>query len=927
MPRELILLSPYTPPTQHALMLGVEETNCWLNAWSALWHPSAILGASAPPKWASPYDYDPPVADHIYAIPETPPLYLAGDWDDRVREVRAAAFRSDQGRQTTLEKMYAALAEVGQHVHAGELTDSDARPFFGIGLAYAVIETLFDAMEHERLLDRDGFWADMQEAARNPGSALPHLQKAAAKLQSARDTLYPANISLLDFAILDEKHASAPLPAAIDRQSPINVIATGKALEEIAREYPDRIRALKSALSADSSAESRLEICGGPYCDREDELLPLESQLWNLRHGIAATKSVLGCDVTTYASARGCFHLQTPSVLQQFGIAKALLISFDDGRLPSHKAAVIQWSTADGRQIEALTRTPLPADDPQTYFHLTHYLHQTIMQDQSAIVGLLHRPGVAAAPWYEDWLALSTLGPVLGAWTTVSNFLREGVVGEYASPPSVDEFAIDALEPRCEQPGENASVSWFARHLRLRRRLDASATYAALYRALGGGFDLELHDRFSALEDRIEQSDSVRSEELEKIELLVSKPLIARLLSRATERKPGLFLLNPCAFARRVTLEGNDIHKDVLPGGAIKSIQHDADQSRLVAEIPALGFAWLPRTADISSSQARNPRPIKLADQKSIRNEYLEAEIDPSTGGLRSIRDLQSRENRIGQQLVFQPGSRSVVEEIQVTSTGPALGEIVSTGALVDEHDEKLATFRQRFRVWLGRPLLEMRIELFVVHKPTGYPWHAYYGSRFAWRDERATLIRGVVGQGATTTHSRPTTPDYLELRSGRHRTLILPGGLPFHQRHGARMLDVILVPQGESATTFELAISLDRELPMQTAWGFTSPVLAVPVEMGPPHIGPTGWLFHVDAPNLLMTSLAAEAGDSAVVNIRLLEVAGVSGSAELRCPRNPESAELVDALGETQQSLLVQDDSVQFDYSEHGLINIRVRF
>lgn len=140
-------------------------------------------------------------------------------------------------------------------------------------------------------------------------------------------------------------------------------------------------------------------------------------------------------------------------------------------------------------------------------------------------------------------------------------------------------------------------------------------------------------------------------------------------------------------------------------------------------------------------------------------------------------------------------------------------------------------------------------------------------------------------------------------------------------------MLDVILVPQGESATTFELAISLDRELPMQTAWGFTSPVLAVPVEMGPPHIGPTGWLFHVDAPNLLMTSLAAEAGDSAVVNIRLLEVAGVSGSAELRCPRNPESAELVDALGETQQSLLVQDDSVQFDYSEHGLINIRVRF
>ena len=42
MPRELILLSPYTPPTQHALMLGAEDTGAWLNGWSALWHPAAV---------------------------------------------------------------------------------------------------------------------------------------------------------------------------------------------------------------------------------------------------------------------------------------------------------------------------------------------------------------------------------------------------------------------------------------------------------------------------------------------------------------------------------------------------------------------------------------------------------------------------------------------------------------------------------------------------------------------------------------------------------------------------------------------------------------------------------------------------------------------------------------------------------------------
>jgi hypothetical protein len=403
--------------------------------------------------------------------------------------------------------------------------------------------------------------------------------------------------------------------------------------------------------------------------------------------------------------------------------------------------------------------------------------------------------------------------------------------------------------------------------------------------------------------------------------------LVERLLSRATDNKPGLLLLNPCAFARRVTLERTDFAAAPPVGGAVKASQRDGELTRLVVEVPALGFTWLSRTGEPGASATASRRPLKLADQQTLRNESLEVEIDPATAGLRAIRDTRNRENRLGQQLVFQPGSRTVVKEIQVTSAGPALGEIVSTGALLDDHDSILTTFRQKFRVWLGRPLLEMRIEIYPEHQPQGYPWHAYYGARFAWRDERATLVRGVLGQGSVTTHTRPTTPDFLELRSGPLRTQLLPGGLPFHQRHGSRMLDVILVPPGETAKAFDLALSLDREQPMQTAWGLTSPVLAVPVEKGPPHIGSTGWLFHLDAPNLLMTSLTAEPDEAAVVVARMLELSGFAGAAELRCPRDPKEAALVDALGETQQTLGPSGDGVPFDYGAHDLVNVRVGF
>src|SRR5581483_9427529 len=111
------------------------------------------------------------------------------------------------------------------------------------------------------------------------------------------------------------------------------------------------------------------------------------------------------------------------------------------------------------------------------------------------------------------------------------------------------------------------------------------------------------------------------------------------------------------------------------------------------------------------------------------------------------------------------------VSKIETTSTGPALGEIVSEGVLLDVQQEVVAHFRQRFRAWLGRPVLDLRIDLQPVTPPQGYPWHSYYGSRFAWREERAVLLRGSGGVPQPTTHPRPETPDFLELRSGQQNT------------------------------------------------------------------------------------------------------------------------------------------------------------
>jgi hypothetical protein len=265
--------------------------------------------------------------------------------------------------------------------------------------------------------------------------------------------------------------------------------------------------------------------------------------------------------------------------------------------------------------------------------------------------------------------------------------------------------------------------------------------------------------------------------------------------------------------------------------------------------------------------------------------------------------------------------------EVKATSTGPALGEVISEGAILGDRQEVLATFRQRFRAWLGRPVLDLRIEIYPEQPPEGYAWHAYYGARFAWRDERALLLRGVNGSGAVTSHTRPQTPDYLEIRQSRQNTVIFPGGLPFHQRHGARMLDVILRPPGETAHAFELALGLDRENPMLTALGLVTPVPCVPVAKGPPHIGASGWLFHLDSPNLLLTSIRPAPAGADAVTARLLECGFQSCQAELRCARDPRRAVLLDARGEIMREADVQGDSAVFEVSLHDLIQLKVEF
>ena len=896
------------------------------------------------------------------------------------------------------------------------LDEEQIKPFLAVGLGYLLLASLSEAMEHENLLETEQFWEDVQKAiAELVGVTLPsdkpeepsepqpqsqpepadesqddysqqddykydytpedgsyedyrdyeskpsspppeitepwlkHLQSAALRLQSAREVLYPVTIYLLDIFVPDSHHPDAHWPASFEATAPLNVIASASMLETISKNHPELWQRIREGVDNDS-----LQVCGGCYLEREDTLLPMESQFWNLLKGREVSQQLLGKPINVFARKRFYAHPQLPMFLSSVGLNRALMLTLDDSALPNYQSPTVSWPSPDGKVVDVYVRAPLQADNPEVGFNLGYHLYKTIREDHSATVAFMHGTK-ADIPWMEDFVELTRFGSIFGEWVTYSRYFDDVMAGEHTSALSADEFHFDYLSERVAE-GEHHSApmtkfpaSGIAEHHRLRRRMDACWTLAAMFRGLAGKSDSSnIEEDLSTVEDSLETTGPNFSQPAEAVENKINEAeakilqtFADRLLSKAKANEPGYLIINPCSYKRRVALELPKGERPLPVEGIVKACQLDPEQLRVVLEIPALGFAWIPKSGPPGTP---NPKMrMKLADDRGVRNEFFEVDIDPETGGIQGMADRKTQIPRLVQRLIFNPGSTMKATSVKVTSVGPALGEMVAEGEILGDQQQLLARYKQRYRVWSGRPVLEMRIEIHPEQPAAGYPWHAFFGSRFAWRDERTVLLRGFNATRFPTNHSRPQTPDFLEIRGHGHNTVIFPAGLPFLTKSEGRIVDLILMPEHETCQVFDIAIGLDREFPMLTSQGLISPVPYIPVEKGPPHIGSSGWLYHLDMPNLLLTSMRPGgrevpyedyAGESSevkafhdAITVRLFECASASDQAEFRCVRDPLRAAMLNARGERLLDNSVSGDAVFLEVTPGDFNQLLIEF
>ena len=270
----------------------------------------------------------------------------------------------------------------------------------------------------------------------------------------------------------------------------------------------------------------------------------------------------------------------------------------------------------------------------------------------------------------------------------------------------------------------------------------------------------------------------------------------------------------------------------------------------------------------------------------------------------------------------------------EVTCAGPTLGEIVTRSEIVDqEHDEVLAECVQTFRVRRGLPVVELEIEIVPQKLPDTDPWNCYFASRFAWNDDGAALTRGLLQSAFGIQGDRIESPYYLEIASGERRTTILFDGLPFHRKTGPRMVDSILISEGESARKFRFQIAVDQDYPMKSAMELLNPPVLHTSETGPAELT-QGWFFHLKQKNIqilgiepLMAQPDSESQAGFGFALRLLETEGRSRKCKLRMFRTPSSARKRDFVGKTLAEIAIQNESVLFELNPHELVDVEFCF
>ena len=906
---ELLILLPCHSLEDFPTHYDQEEAGSLLAAWTALWHPSLIRGCGKMPTWGR-MDMPPDdLAGRLIVVPSLAYHELPTGFDRQVADAGGCLLKDLSDRQEIIEQALRQSGGSGEAIEAERVAD-----FLALGYCYLQIELLTRQMRYSSNLDEYQFNQDVVAAAeaaatQNGEIFKEKLQACFDLLAAERDHYYAVDAFVIDLTLVSESTSGVALRDDLAKPGAKNVLLPVGVLEAMAASEPASLAAMRTAWSA-----ATLGIAGGPIEETTTSLCSTEGVLRGLRAGMSQYEKFLGRAIQVFGRRRFGLTTTLPQLLTKLGFEGAIHASLTAGSIPEGQQLKTRWQGSDGASIDAISRVPMDAAEPGTFLRFAKTLGESMDMDHVATAVLAHWPGHATC-WLEDLRRVSKYGNVLGKLVTLDKYFEETDYPSHLDRFQADEYRSPYLKEAVARQGQDP-ISTSVRYWRRQATAQAALNLRCVAALVRGEAKTPSGSLLAEIDATSERAGAVDLDERIATDLQSAIEDFSGVISRreaAAER--GTLLINPQSFVRRLTLQ--PASADDLPASErpVYATSLEGELPHVVVDVPAVGYAWI-RGGQAPATTKK--MPALMAEDRVeqdgvmvLRNEFFEANISPITGTLQALYDYRNRGNRLSQRLALRMSEKKesqvsgqvagggqeysvmAADELRIVTAETTRGEIVAEGRLLTREGQKLADFQQRYRLSRGSRVLQIDIHIEPSEELSADPWKSYYACRFAWAEEASDLWRTVNQARHKAGNNRIEAPNYVEIENGETRTTILTGGLPYHRKIGYRMLDTLLIVQGERARDFSLGVGIDVKHPMHAALDFMTPATRLEQTAPPPSSGDSAWLFHLDARNVVVTAWEPWFEDERVCGFRarVLETEGRQAQCQLSCFRPIQSA------------------------------------
>lgn len=951
--------------------LPEEDAASLLNAVACAWHPRLLQRSNSIPIFRQAESLTGYPGRRIVFVPASSESWMPHEWRAVFREQGHIVLAGCSKREDWLTAIDVALAEEA----SAEATEADTERspdpvhtatapvlvdhFLALGIVMLQVQVLSRRRHHfvdadKILLSREVCLAANASLLGDEATVKAHLLRCFEHLRDTREKFYPMNCYLLDLCIPGDDESTSEISNLISSATPatrFNLFATGRDLASWVRKDASLAAQMKQAI-----IDGTLTLLTGHDAEIRPSLGSMAATVTDIERCRRTYTDIVGSPPLHWARRRYGLTASFPSLLTYFGFESALHIALDDGLYPDKERSQFEWQAPDGSQIPAASRIPLAIDSAAGFLRFADRYNESMQDDNTAALFLARLP-VLKTPWLQDLHVAASYAPVLGEFATMdalvhicngSRITERYQHSEYLAPCLIQSSVLKTEAPvsgpaklRLFQQRVESLRTLFAMTRLVKADAEVDAINAQLTQIETELADLELqHVDTARMLSEKDSSLNSASTAIDAQLSSVADVLISALRSRIPQQPAeirGLFVANTIPFGRVVDLAWPESWQRPAASNSIELAERIGNRERLLVKLPPGGFAWL-----VESRSGQPPQSIlepthrepPLAESLTLRNRHFEVTLSDRSGGIAAVTYHQQRGNRLSQHACFRyerdqtlpdDGSGEIrksaystthLTEHRVLHAGTVFASIETTAELRSPVDgSTLAIVRQITSIDRAQPRIHVTLTFDRLDtRVKGNPWLTYFGCRFAWDNEAASVTRSVMGHAAGFRAERFESPDYVEISDPDHRVIIATHGRPYHRRSGPRMFDSLLIVESEPSREFQFTIDFDQSFPLRTAVDAMTPAIVTQTTGAAPSSMASSWVLGLSARNveLVHAKVRAATDDSGEeLSLLLTETEGASAKCLVRTARRPTAAFVVNADRSNKVAAEVTDQGI----------------